>query len=101
LYTYFTPEIVFRPHGAGIIGPNGELGMKWAWWRGVAGYLTIEGRRLDAPAPPLIGEVPDGYGPRGFQPSGLVFPTVGCWEVTGRVGDSSLTFVTVVVKRDQ
>ncbi|PYV41517.1 MAG: hypothetical protein DMG06_16860 [Acidobacteria bacterium] len=28
----------------------------------------------------------------------LIFPTPGCWEVTGRVGQGSLTFVTQVGK---
>lgn len=60
--------------------------------------MTIEGRRLDAPAPPLWAEIPEGYRNIGFQPSGIVFPTEGCWEVTGKVGDASLTFVTLVVK---
>lgn len=69
---------------------------KWAWYRYVPGELTIEGRRLDAPAPQLVAQVPDGYGPSGFQVSGLSFPTIGCWEVTGRVGDASLTFVVRV-----
>lgn len=32
------------------------------------------------------------------KPSYLVFPTPGCWEITGRVADSSLTFVTFVEK---
>jgi hypothetical protein len=83
------------------VNPDGSLGgMKWPWWRGVPGRLTIEGRRLDADAPPLRAEVPDGYGERGFQPSGLIFPTTGCWEVTGRVGDASLTFVLLVDRVD-
>ena len=73
---------------------------KWAWYRYVPGELTIEGRRLDAPAPPLRASVPDGYGATGFQVSGLDFPTPGCWEVTGRVGDASLTFVVLVVLGD-
>jgi hypothetical protein len=63
----------------------------------VQGELTIEGKRLDAPAPPLKSIVPDGYGDAGFQVSGLIFPTAGCWAVTGRVGIASLTFVTLVV----
>ncbi len=71
-------------------------GLKWAWWRYIPGDLTIEGRRLDARAKPLIAEVPDGYGDSGFQVSGISFPTQGCWEVTGRVGTERLTFVVWV-----
>lgn len=81
------------------VQPDDSLGgMKWPWWRGVPGELTIEGHRIDADAPPLRADIPDGYGESGFIPSGLIFPTTGCWEVTGRVGDASLTFV-VLVKR--
>jgi hypothetical protein len=80
------------------VQPDGSLGgMKWPWWRGVPGRLTIEGERLDADAPPLQADIPEGYGDVGFQVSGLIFPTAGCWQVTGRVGGSSLTFVVNVV----
>jgi hypothetical protein len=34
----------------------------------------------------------------GFQASYVIFPTPGCWEVTGRVGDASITFVLSVIK---
>jgi hypothetical protein len=94
------------------IQPDGTLGpMKWPWWRGVPGQLQIEGRRLDAPAPPLqayMGElridVPVAtpsefeavYTETAFHPTGLVFPTEGCWEITGRVGEASLTFIVWV-----
>ncbi|HEV2124314.1 MAG TPA: hypothetical protein VGW38_16290 [Chloroflexota bacterium] len=73
------------------------MGIKWAWYRYARGKPTIEGRRLDAPAPPLRADIPEGYS-GGFQPMYLIFPTAGCWEVTGRVGGASLTFVTLVVK---
>jgi hypothetical protein len=76
---------------------DGSVTAKFGWWRGVPGKLRIEGHRLDAPAPPLIGHVPDGYGDSGFQASGITFPTGGCWQVTGRVDDASLTFVTLVL----
>ncbi len=76
---------------------DGSLSMKWGWVRAVTGALTIEGHRLDAEAEPLRADIPDGYGDTGFQVSALVFPTTGCWEVTGRVGDASLTFVTEVL----
>jgi hypothetical protein len=75
--------------------------MKFVWWRGVKGQLSIEGRRLDADAPPLRASIPDGYGDSGVQASALIFPTEGCWEVTGRVGDAALTFITRVTKVDQ
>jgi hypothetical protein len=51
---------------------------------GGGGPLSIIGRRLDAPAPPLGADVPSGYGMTGFQASGVKFPTEGHWEVTGR-----------------
>ena len=80
------------------IEPDGSVGWKLGWWRIAPGKLTITGRRLDAPAPPLRGEAGDGYGISGFQASGVYFPTEGCWEVTGTVGDVTLTFVTFVLK---
>src|SRR5262249_5873305 len=91
-------QVVFEPGGPGSIEPDGSLGMKWWWWRGVQGRLTIEGRRLDGPGAALRSSIPEGYGEIGFQSSGLFFPTVGCWEVTGKVGNGSLTFVTQVIK---
>jgi hypothetical protein len=91
--------IVFTPGGSGFRTPDGALGMKFPWWRGegVRGQLRIEGRRLDGDAPALRSEFTD-YGDRGFQASYLIFPTPGCWEVTGRAGDASITFITSVVK---
>jgi hypothetical protein len=76
---------------------DGSITTKFGWWRGATGKLRIEGRRLDAPAPPLVGHVPDGYGDSGFQSSGITFPAAGCWQVTGLVGEASLTFVTLVL----
>lgn len=77
--------------------PN-ALAVKWGWWRLIPGRLSISGRRLDTSAPPLEADIPSGYGDMGFQSSALNFPTLGCWSVTGRVGNSSLTFVTLVQK---
>jgi hypothetical protein len=90
--------VVFKPGGPGFVTRDGSLGMKFGWLRGVSGQLKITGRRLDAEAPPLRAEVRDGYVNRGFQATYIIFPTPGCWEVTGRVGDSSVTFVTKVIK---
>jgi hypothetical protein len=80
------------------VGPDGSIDAKLGWWRASAGRLRIEGERLDATAPPLGADVPEGYG-KGFQASGLIFPTAGCWRVVGAVGKSRLTFVVLVVTR--
>ena len=90
------------PHGVVIItpdnvDPDGRLGMKFGWYRLTSGFLTITGRRLDALAPPASGTA-SGYGLTGFNASGVIFPTEGCWQVTGRVGRVTLTFVTFVIK---
>jgi hypothetical protein len=100
LFTALWPKgnILMGPHN---VEPDGSLSMKFVWWRGVKGQLSIEGRRLDADAPPLRASIPDGYGDSGVQASALIFPTEGCWEVTGRVGDAALTFITRVTKVDQ
>ena len=90
-----------RPDGSSWaeIAADGSIEAKLGWWRGAAGQLTIQGSRLDAPAPPLRADVPAGYGSTGFQATGLTFPTVGCWKVVGRVADARLTFVVLVRKR--
>jgi hypothetical protein len=77
---------------------DGSIHAKLGWWRGVSGRLSITGRRLDGHAAPLEAHVPAGYGRRGFQPTGLVFPTVGCWRVVGKVGEVRLAFVVHVTK---
>jgi hypothetical protein len=92
------------PHGVVIItpddiDPDGQLSMKFGWYRLISGYLTITGRRLDAPAPPASGQTfPGSYGLTGFNASGVIFPSEGCWQVTGRAGRAALTFVTFVIK---
>jgi hypothetical protein len=72
--------------------------MKWPWWRLARGPLTIEGRRLDGAAAPLRAHIPAGYGQTGFQSSGLLFASPGCWEVTGHLGEATLSFVTMVIR---
>lgn len=96
LWTSLWPDgkVYMEPHN---LEPDGSFAMKWGFVRGVTGPLTIEGRRLDAEAEPLRAFITDGYGDTGFQVTALIFPTTGCWEVTARVGESSLTFVTEVI----
>jgi len=58
--------------------------------------LTVSGKRIDAPAGPLL---TDGKGSGGstkddqFIVTGINFPTTGCWEITGRYENDELAFV--------
>ena len=70
--------------------------MKFFWLLATDGPLTVSGRRLDGDARPLTAEMPQSFVGAGFQPSYLIFPAAGCWEVTATANGSSLTFVTMV-----
>ena len=102
LWTGLWPEgkVIFSPDGPGEIGADGSLTMKWFWWRGGVGKLSIVGRRLDQEGPALDALIQDGYGDSGFQSTALIFPEAGCWEVTGRAGEGGLQFVVLVVVQD-
>jgi hypothetical protein len=103
LWTVLWPNgtIVFKPGGPGFVLSDGALGMKWPFLPLVEGDISVTGKRLDGKSAPLrfetagLATVPSGYQ---FYPGYLIFPTPGCWEVTGQVGDASLTFVTRVVQ---
>jgi beta-lactamase regulating signal transducer with metallopeptidase domain len=65
------------------------------WMRPANTELTITARRLDGDAPELtVG--PAAPFSTGYIAIGVVFPTAGCWEVTGKAGNSKLTFITRV-----
>jgi hypothetical protein len=89
---------VVRADSWGYIRSDGSIDVKFGWWRVTPGALSISGRRLDGEAPPLQVSIPDGYGSSGFQATGVIFPTEGCWEVTGVVGDATMSFVTFVAR---
>ena len=90
-------DFVFKPGGPGFVDSDGALGMKVGWKRKKRGHLEVGGRRLDGEAKPVRAYFGDA-GEIGGQPTYLVFPTPGCWQVTGYVGDGSLTFVVSVEK---
>lgn len=90
---------IFRPGGAGFVDRDGGLGIKFAWTRPAGSELIVGGRRLDAEAPPARAYMHAGYRDGDWQPTYLVFPTPGCWQITGRVGDRSLTFVVQVEQK--
>jgi hypothetical protein len=79
---------------------DGSISAKVGSWR-KRGMLEVTGQRLDRSAPRLRASVNGAYGDSGFQPSRLLFPTVGCWRVTGSAGRARLTFVVEVTKLKQ
>jgi hypothetical protein len=83
-----------------IIERDGAITTKLGWWRGLQGRLVISGHRLDKKAAPLKADLPplNSYGATGFIPSGLTFPTTGCWRVSGKLGRAHLSFVLSVTK---
>jgi len=92
-------------HGVIAVGPGyldrrDRVGWKFGWWRVVPGQLHITGRRLDGPGRLTsdAGTVAE-YGPKGFVASGVTFSDAGCWRLTGKVGETAVTFRTRVVIR--
>ena len=71
---------------------DGSIGTKLPWWMARPGDMTLSARRLDAAAPAAKTSVGDSTEPR-FHPSGIWFPTTGCWEVTARTRGKTLTLV--------
>ena len=82
-----------------VVAPDRSIYAKLGWWRGVAGRFRITGHRLDRPAPPLrVSLHVESYPTVGFIPSGLTFPTTGCWRVTASQGTGRLSFVVKVTR---
>lgn len=90
---------VFQPGGGGFVDHDGALGIKVGWELRRRGTLFVSGRRLDGVAPEARAYIPRSYDDYiGGMSLYLVFPTPGCWEITGTVAGGSLTFVVQVVK---
>jgi len=89
----------FKPGGPGFVDVDGALGIKVGWEVRKKGTLVVTGRRLDGSAPPARAYIPRSYDDYvGGMSLFLLFPTPGCWEITGAVADASLTFVVQVEK---
>jgi hypothetical protein len=85
---------------------NDGLFQKLGWLprRQVEETLTVRGERLDAASPPMkvLGvfwgySYVDGVRQRGSWASAVKFPSAGCWRITGRVHDVTLSYVVNVV----
>jgi hypothetical protein len=83
--------------------PPGSIADKLYWFARSYGNLTVRGERLDSDAPPLVvhsvnlGSSPSWSGPT--WATAVSFPSEGCWRLTARLGDVSLSYVMRVVRR--
>jgi hypothetical protein len=75
----------------------------WLPHRGFPDALAVRGERLDAPSPPMRvlgvywGHASSGPAAKGSWASAVKFPSEGCWRITGRVQDVTLSYVVKVV----
>ena len=98
LWTYVPRDGVLRLRR----GADGRLGDKLGWIpdrdRGLV--LTVSGRRLDAPGRLRVLSVNWGYAStgKGSWMSAVVFPSAGCWRVTGKAGPTTLSYVIRLVE---
>jgi hypothetical protein len=80
---------------------DGTLFTKLGWLphKGLRGTLTVSGERLDAPGRMRVLGVFWGSSSTGRSgwASPVEFPSEGCWRISGRVRDITLTYVVKVV----
>jgi len=96
IHGFWNPETAMV-HIPANMDSDGSLRIKYLWLAAADGQITIEGRKLDHGSSRVRVELFRGASNAGLMPSGLVFPAVGCWEVTAKTGGSTLTFTTSVV----
>jgi hypothetical protein len=88
-----------QPDGSLFNKPGWMPKKGWTW----GGDLTVRGERLDAPGRMRVLRVNwghvfvDGRQGRGSWRTAVEFPSEGCWRITGRVEDISLSYVVRVV----
>jgi hypothetical protein len=108
-FWYGAPELwtMLRTDGTWNSLPHTSDGytQKLVWWR--QGYdmvaeptpkLTVTGKRLDAPAPPLFesGATNASAELGEMMMIGVSIPTLGCWEIKGEYKGHELSFVVWV-----
>ena len=75
----------------------------WLPHRAFPDALAVRGERLDAPSPPMRvlgvywGHASSGPAEKGSWASAVKFPSEGCWRITGRVQDVTLSYIVKVV----
>ncbi len=69
---------------------------KVGWIRPDGSTLTIQGQRLDGAAPSLEVDIPNQYYPGPIEPTYMIFPKTGCWQIEAHASDAVLRFVVSV-----
>jgi hypothetical protein len=83
LWTAMWPGGVIK-NDPDYVDKDGSIHVKFGWWRGISARLSIQGRRLDASVPPLGLRSRTAWRPW-LPASGVIFPTGGYWEITGKL----------------
>ena len=102
LWTGLPANGMLKGLGADRSAMHTTFSEKLFWWR--QGYdarmerqpkLKVTGKRMDASAPPLKVSRATNAGVEGRSAMlvGVGFPTLGCWQITGRYEEDELTFV--------
>ena len=95
--TFWGWDFVLR--GADQLGSKrGQVpGQKVLWYKPSDSSLSVTGRRIDGKAPPLGYDISIDPRPSGpIQPSGIYFPTPGCWEIEAKASSAELRLVVLV-----
>lgn len=90
-----------RPDGLLVTNALGGYKMLWVAKEGVSGSLRVQYRALDPPSPLVTARAGmlTGYDRPNATMSQMSF-SPGCWQITGRAQDVSLSFVVQVVLGD-
>lgn len=76
---------------------DGRYSLKLGWWTLNDGEFTEQALRLDAAGTAQVRLGPDGqHGWLGLHPGLIYFSAPGCWQVTGRLGSTTVQFVITV-----
>jgi hypothetical protein len=102
LWTGLPLDGVYVPDSRSV-APDGSVEAKLYWFAAVVhGEFSLTGQRLDGSSPALFVHRVNRESMTRFRGSGtwatpVTFPSQGCWRLTARVADVSLSFVVEVV----
>jgi hypothetical protein len=95
--TFWGWDFVLRGDDQGDPKNGHSPGQKVLWYKPSDSLLSVTGRRIDGAAPPLGYDISIDPRPSGpIQPSGIYFPTPGCWEIDAEAGKAELRLVVLV-----